>query len=65
MTVFSFTGQSREEQGLSDERFVLHKTDSVVYSAKLEEGAADFGLTQENVVYSFRLIQQDWKTGET
>ena len=65
MTVFTFTGQSREEQGLSDGRFVLHKTDSVVYAAKLEDGAADLGLTQENAVYSFRLIQQDWKTGET
>lgn len=65
LTVFFFTGQSREEQGLSEERFVLHKTDTVVYSAKLESCAAAYGLTQENVVYSFRLIQQDWKTGET
>ena len=65
MTVYAFTGQGREELGLTDNRFVLHKTESVVYAARLEEAAADYGLTQENVVYSFRFIQYDWKTGET
>lgn len=65
MSVFAFTGQSREEQGLSEGRFILHKTDSIVYAALLEDAAQDYALTQEAVVYSFRLIQQDWKTGET
>lgn len=65
MTLYALTGQTRDEQGLADGRFVLHKTDSVVYAAFLEECAEDYGLTQESVVYSFRLIQQDWKTGET
>ncbi len=65
MTVFAFTGQNREEQGLSENRFILHKTDSVVYAALLEDAAAGYGLTQETAVYSFRMIQQDWKTGET
>lgn len=65
MTVFTFTGQSRNEQGLTEDRFVLHKTDSVVYAALLEDVASDYGFTQESVVYSFRMIQQDWKTGET
>ena len=65
MTVFAFTGSNREEQGLTENRFILHKTDSVVYAALLESAAADCGITQENAVYSFRMIQQDWKTGET
>ena len=65
LTIYTFTGQSREEQGLTKDRFILHKTDSVVYAALLEDVAADYGLTRENVVYSFRMIQQDWKTGET
>jgi hypothetical protein len=65
MTIFAFTGQSREEQGLSQGRFVLHKTESVVYSAFLESCAEEYALNQEKVVYSFRMIQQDWKTGET
>ena len=65
MTLYMLSGQNREEQGLSEERFILHKTDSVVYAAQLESCARDLGLTEEIVVYSFRLIQQDWKTGET
>lgn len=65
MTVYAFTGQNREEQGLSDGRFILQKTESVVYAAFLEDTAKDYDLTQENSVYCFRLIQHDWKTGET
>lgn len=65
MTVFAYTGQNREAQGLSDDRFILQKTESVVYAAFLEPAAEKYDLTQENSVYCFRLIQQDWKTGET
>ncbi len=65
LTIYMLTGQNREEQGLQDGRFVLYKTDSVVYAADLQQKALDLGLTQESVVYSFRMIQHDWKTGET
>lgn len=65
LTIYAIAGQSREEQALADGRFILHKTDSIVYAASLEESALDCGLTQESVVYSFRMIQHDWKTGET
>lgn len=65
LTVHSFTGASREEQGLSDGRFILHKTDTTVYAASLEQKAATYDFSTENVVYNFRLIQRDWKTGET
>lgn len=65
LTIYAFSGQSREEMGLSEDRFVLNRTDSIVYAAKLEETAAKYNMTKENVVYSFRMIQQDWKTGET
>lgn len=65
MTVYAFTAQNREEQGLSDGRFILHKTDSTVYAAFLEEVADQYGLTKESVSYSFRMIEREWKTGET
>lgn len=65
MTIYAFTGQNREELGLSEGRFILQKTDSVVYAALLEDEAQKFELARENVVYCFRLIQHDWKTGET
>ena len=64
-TLYSLTGQNREEQSLIEDRFVLHKTESTVYAAQLAEGAQKHGLTQESVIYSFRMIQTDWKTGET
>lgn len=65
MTLYTFSGEDREERGLSENRFILQKTDTLVYAARLEDAAKEYDITQENVVYSFRLIQQDWKTGET
>ena len=35
MTVYVFTAQNREEQGNAENRFVLHKTESVTYAALL------------------------------
>lgn len=65
MTLYVLSGHNREEQGRSDNRFILQKTDMLVYAASLEPAAKDYEITQENIVYNFRLIQQDWKTGET
>ena len=65
LTICAYTAQSRETQSLAEGQFLLLKTDSTVYAAQLDPCAAEYGLTQENVIYSFRLIQKDWKTGET
>ncbi len=65
MTVYILTGQNREEQAAQKGRFVLLRTDSVTYAASLLEGASTYGLSWDDVVDSFHLIQQDWKTGET
>lgn len=65
MSVFSLTGQSREEQSTADGRFVLHKAETVIFSAKLDDGAALFDITQESVLRSFYMIREHWKTGET
>jgi len=64
-TVYAFSGQDREQQGTSHDRFVLNRTESMVYAACLEEGAEDLNITRDEIIYSFRMIQQDWKTGET
>lgn len=65
MTVYGFTGQQREEQAVSDNRFVLYRTDSTVYAAHLEVASATYGMSQESVKNSFHLLVQDWYTGET
>ncbi len=64
MTIYTLTGQNREEQSISDGRFVLLKTDSVIYSASLETAAVGGQITQESLIRSFSLIHRDWNTGE-
>lgn len=64
-TIHMLTGQNREEQSLADDRFVLLKTESVIYSAELYSSAAEYNITQDGLLRSFQLIQRDWKTGET
>ena len=65
MTIYALTGQNREEQGNAEDRFVLYRTDSTVFAATLHEAAQRVELSRDSVIYSFRMIQQDWKTGET
>lgn len=65
MTIYAISGQNREEQAVIDGRFVVYRTENIIYSAKLEPIASEYELTQDSVIYSFRLIQLDWKTGET
>ena len=63
-TITAHTGQNRQDAG-GPGSFVLYKTESTVYTAKLEPAAEEFSLTKDALSYSFRPIQQDWKTGET
>lgn len=65
LTIYAFTGQNREEMAISDNRFVLYKTDTTVYSARLEPEAANMEIDRETVTESFHMIRRDWKTGET
>ena len=64
-TLFCFTGSSRDSQAVEEGRFPLHTTESAVYAASLGEAAAALDITEENLIKSFRLIHQDWYTGET
>ncbi|MBP3661239.1 MAG: hypothetical protein J6I89_07595 [Oscillospiraceae bacterium] len=63
-TVHVLTGEDRSSVAVEDGRFVLLKTDNVVYAARLEDGALEAGVTQDKLINSFFLIQSDWKTGE-
>lgn len=64
-TVFVLTGPDREEQLEQDNRFVLLRAEGVIYAARLEYGAADHKITQEDLTPCFHLIHQAWITGET
>ena len=64
-TVYSLTGSDRDTQATEPNLFTLYRTEGVVYAAKLEMASGVYGVTQEQLINSFRLIHQDWKTGET
>jgi hypothetical protein len=63
-SVYVLTGEERSNIAVEDGRFVLLKTDLVVYAAFLEDAAIEMGITQSDLIESFFLIQSDWKTGE-
>lgn len=64
-TVYAFSGKERDTQASGDNRFALHRGESVVYAAKLESGSAINGITEQFLTESFHLIYQAWNTGET
>ena len=64
LTVYTLTGQSREEQSTAEGRFVLHKAESAIYCAQLDDSAQRYNITQETVIRSFHMIHEHWKTGE-
>lgn len=63
-SVFALSGQSREEDAVIDNRFVIYKSESVIYAARLEVASGALCITQNDLIEGFRLIQRDWKTGE-
>lgn len=63
--VIALTGQKREIDATADGRFALLRADGVVYAAALGRDAQMYDITEEQIIKSFRLIQSDWKTGET
>lgn len=65
LTVHTLTGQNRESQSTADNRFVLQKTESTIYSASLDEWARNYNISQETVLRNFQIIHEKWNTGET
>jgi len=65
MTVHVLSGKDREEAAVIENRFVLHRTESVVYAAKLDAASVSYGITQDSLINCFHLIFEDWNMGET
>lgn len=65
LTIYAYTGENREEQAVSDGRFVLYRGESVIYAGQLDENAAEYGITETNAIHGFHLIRIEWNTGET
>ena len=64
-SLYVLTGANRDEEVTKDGRFALHRSEGVAYGAKLTDAAAEYELTEEYLIQCFRLIRQDWQTGET
>ena len=65
LTIHVLTGSKREEQATINNRFVLHRTETVVYAAELEVASGAYGMSRDGLIKSFHIIVQDWNTGET
>lgn len=65
MTVFSLSGENRDEEAISQNRFVLYAGDKMTYAVNLEVASAAYHITQDTLQKSFHLIHHDWKNGET
>lgn len=63
-TVYVLTGEDRSAQAAEENRFVLLKTDAVVYAAQMGDAGLMMGISQDDLTDVFHLIQSDWKTGE-
>ena len=63
MSVYAFTGTDRLEQAQVDGRLMLYETEDTVFAAKFESDIPE--IQYEEMKTAFRLIQKDWKTGET
>ena len=64
-TLYVFTGSNRDEDAVKDGRFALYRAEGVAYSASIAQAAAEYDITEDYLIDSFRLIHQDWQTGET
>ena len=64
-SLYVFTGSDRDEEAVREGRFALYRSEGIAYAASLAEAAADYAITEDYLINSFRLIRQDWQTGET
>lgn len=63
-TIYALSGSDRETQATEDGRFQLYSSGDVIYAARLETDLQDYGIDEEYLKNNFRLIHQDWKSGE-
>lgn len=64
-SIYVLTGTNRDEEAVQNGCFALYRAEGVAYAARLGENAAQYEIEEEHLIECFRLIQQDWQTGET
>lgn len=64
-TIYALSGSDRQTQATEDGRFVLQSSADVIYAARLEVGADDYGFDEEYLKTGFHLVHQEWNSGVT
>lgn len=63
--IYVLTGSEQDALAAEQNRFILHQGDDVVYACKLGMASGIYGITEDQLINSFHLIYQNWKSGET
>ncbi len=65
LTIYTLTGDYREQRAKSDGRFIIYRRSDTIIAAKLWDTAPkDLALTREQVIAACKFIARDWLTGE-
>ena len=67
LIIYSITGENKEDMALKDERFILYKSNEVIYAAEILLSADEWEFAPD-ITYlkkNFSLIYSEWITGLT
>ncbi len=62
--IYVLTGDDRSAVAAGEGRFVLLKTDTVVYACQIQDVGLRLGIAQEQLAGAFHLVRKEWRTGE-
>lgn len=67
LAIYTFSGENRREQATAGKRFVLLRTQEIIYSAEILVEQDDFPLpiSRDLLRENFNIIYSEWITGET
>lgn len=63
LTVYTLTGENRENRALRGDRVVLKRQTGTVYAGELLSGAESLGVTEDLMRQNFKLIVNQWTNG--
>lgn len=62
--IYANSGENRNSRAAAGDRFILQRTNNVVYSAETTEAGIRLGLTENEIRQSFHTIVSNWAYGE-
>ncbi len=65
LTIYEKAGTTRSVDEPDSMEILLHESNSLRLTARLEDASESFGITETALKENFHMIRQNWKTGET